>query len=190
MFWIKFMFRCIKAFEAKKKKCNVSLFTIPSSRGNRDDVRFHALFTIEATLVLGVVFMSIALLIQYAYIEYDKVTGTMILEEMLIRARRVEEDSESHFEELGEQLGNPRLWLDEYEIDISMERGKVSGKASSGEWEKELEMDVFQPSAYLRQREFLEEVLRDGEEHEDREDRIQTGNEPELYGDPFRNGME
>ena len=190
MFWIKFMFHCVKIFEAKKKEYSISLFTIPSSHRNLDDVRFPALFTIEATLVLGVVFMSIALLIQYAYTEHDKVTGTMILEEMLIRTGREGKGSGSHYEDIGEQLSNPRLWFDEYEIDISMERDRVSGKASSEKWDKEIEMDVFQPSTYLRKKEFLEDVLRDEEEHEDRDYRVQAGDEPELYGDPFRNGME
>lgn len=190
MFWIEFMCYCIKNFEEKKRKYNLSLSSIPSSCRNPYDVRFCAVFTIEAAFVLGIVFMSIALLIQYAYTEYDKVTGTMILEEMLIRARRETDDSESYFEDMGEQLGNPRLWFDEYKVDISIEKDKVSGEASSGEWEKEIELDIFRPGTYLRQREFLEEVLKDGEEHEDGEYRVQAGNEPELYGDLSGNGME
>ena len=190
MFWIEFVFHCVKVVEAKKKKYNRSLSSIPSPCGNLYDVRIPAMFTIEAAFVLGIVFMSLALLIRYAYAEHDKVTGTMILEEMVIRARREEDDSETYFEDMGDQLGNPRLWFDEYEVDISRERDMVSGKASSGEWEKEIEVDIFQPSTYLRQKEFLEEVLKDREEHEDRENRVQAGNEPELYGDPFGSGME
>ena len=190
MFWIEFVFHCIEAVETKKKPCNRSLSSIPSPCGNLYDVRIPAMFTIEAAFVLGIVFMSLALLIRYAYAEHDKVTGTMILEEMVIRTRREEDDSETYFETMGEQLGNPRLWFDEYKVDISRERDMVSGKASSGEWEKEIEVDIFQPSTYLRQREFLEDILKDREEHEDREDRVQAGNEPELYGDPFGSGME
>ena len=190
MFWIEFVFHCIEADETKKKPCNRSLSSIPSPCGNLYDVRIPAMFTIEAAFVLGIIFMTLALLIQYAYTEHDKVTGTMILEEMVIRTGREEDDSETYFENMGEQLGNPRLWFDEYEIDISRGRDMVSGKASSGEWEKEIEIDVFQPSTYLRQKEFLEEVLKDREEHEDREDRVQAGNESELYGDPFGIGME
>ena len=190
MFWIEFVFHCVETVEAKKKKHNRSLSSIPSPCGNLYDVRIPAMFTIEAAFVLGIVFMSLALLIRYAYAEHDKVTGTMILEEMVIRARREEDDSETYFEDMGDQLGNPRLWFDEYEVDISRERDMVSGKASSGEWEKEIEVDIFQPSTYLRQKEFLEDVLKDREEHEDREDRVQAGNEPELYGDPFGSGME
>ena len=190
MFWIKFMFHGVKTVEAKKKLWNRSLSPIPPPSGSLYDVRIPAMFTIEAAFVLGIVFMSIALLIRHAYIEHDKVTGTMILEEMVIWTRREEEDSETYFENMGEQLGNPRLWFDEYEVDISIERDMVSGKVSSGEWEKEIEIDVFQPSTYLRQKEFLEEILKDREEHEDRENRVQAGNESELYGDPFGTGME
>ena len=190
MFWIEFVFHCVETVEAKKKKHNRSLSSIPSPCGSLYDVRIPAMFTIEAAFVLGIVFMSLALLIRYAYAEHDKVTGTMILEEMVIRTRREEEDSETYFETMGEQQGNPRLWFDEYKVDISRERDMVSGKASSGEWEKEIEVDIFQPSTYLRKKEFLEEALKDREEYEDREDRVQTGNEPELYGDPFGSGME
>ena len=143
-------------------------------------------------MILGVVFTSIALLIQYAYTEYDKVTGTMILEETLIHARNShkEEKTELDYEDMGRQLGNPRLWLGDYEIEISMKGDKVSGKATAGEWDKEIEMNTFRPSTYLRQKEFLEELLKGGEENDEGEYRVQEGNESQLYGGSFGTRVE
>lgn len=192
LFWCQFMDRCPRMFRTQKKHKVPAFFNVFTSDGDQDDMELCAVFTIEAAIVLGIVFMSVALLIRYAYTEHDKVTGTSILQEMLIHVRQnyENEDAEAYFEDAGKQLGNPRLWLGEYEIEISSERSKVSGKASAGEWRKEIEMELFRPGMYIRQRDYLTELLKDGEEKDEGEHRVQTGNESELYGDPFGNEME
>lgn len=190
LLWSKSDPYCPRVFQ--KEKNDSALFTVFTSCRDRNGVRFGASFTIEATLVLGVVFMTIALLIQYAYTEHDKVTGTIILEEVLIRARKdyEEEYSDAFFEDVGKQLGNPRLWMGEYEIEISKKLNKIEGKASAGEWSKEIEVDLFRPSTFLRQKDSLQRLMKDGEGNDDRAYRVQTGDEQELYGDSFGNGVE
>ena len=178
---------------SKKEKGNdVALSSVFTSDGIPANMGLRASFTIEATLVLGVVFMSIALVIQYAYTEHDKVTGNMILQEMLVCARAdlQEEHSEDYFEEMGRQLGNPRLWMGEYEIEISRERNTVTGKASAGEWNKEIEIELFQPSAFLRMSDCFRDLTEGEGEMDDNGDRVQAGDEPELYGDSFGSGDE
>ena len=192
------MFCCKPGFDGpnwiseKKERNDAALSSIFASGGRLASVRLRASFTIEATLVLGVVFMSIAVVIQYAYTEHDKVTGNMILQEMLVRARAdlQEEHSEDYFEEMGRQLGNPRLWMGEYEIEISRERNTVTGKASAGEWNKEIEIELFQPSAFLRMSDCFRDLTEGEGEMDDNGDRVQAGDEPELYGDSFGTGNE
>lgn len=192
LFWSKFVFSCARVFQKSEEKDDIAISAIFTSCRNRNDVRLGAFFTVEATMVLGVVFLSLALLIQYAYTEHDKVTGTMILEEALIRARMDYEGeySDQYFENMGKKLGNPRLWLGEYEIRISTDRNEIEGKASAGEWNKEIEMRLFRPSTFLRQKDSLQGRRKDGDENDDREYRVQTGDEQELHGDSFGNGLE
>jgi len=192
MFWGESDSNCKGAFGTRKERNETSVFTVFASHGNRNDIRYAASFTIEATLVLGVIFMTIALMIQYAYTEYDKVTGTVILQEMIVRERSDHkgEDRNSYFKIIGKQLGNPRLWLGEYEIEISNNLLKIEGKATAGEWSKTIEIDLFRPSTFLRQEDCLRKVMKDGEENNDGTYRVQAGNESELYDDSFGNGEE
>ena len=176
----------------KKERNDAALSSLFASNGYLANMGLRASFTIEATLVLGVVFMSTALMIQYAYTEHDKVTGNMILQETLISARAdlQEEHSEDYFEEMGRQLGNPRLWMGEYEIEISRERNTVTGKAAAGKWNKEMEIGLFQPSAILRMSDCFRDLTEGEGEMDDNGDRVQAGDEPELYGDSFGSGDE
>ena len=192
MFCCKFGFDSPNWISKKKERNDAALSSLLTSDGHLANVGLRASFTIEATLVLGVVFMSIALMIQYAYTEHDKVTGNMILQEMLVRTRTdlQEEQSEEYFEEMGRQLGNPRLWMGEYKIEISRNRNTVIGKASAGKWNKEMEIGVFQPSVFLRKSDCFRDLTEGEGEMDDNGDRVQAGDEPELYGDSFGSGDE
>ena len=108
MFWS--MSHCLWSKRSSKTnaKNNSAIFTVFTSGGNRNDPGLCASFTIEATLVLGVLFMSIALLSQYAYIQHDKITGTIILEEMLVRSRR---DLDGEYSEKLKNLRKIKLYL-------------------------------------------------------------------------------
>lgn len=48
---------------------------------------YSASITVEASIILSVVLLSLAAFIRYAYTVHDTVTGSMILEETLERAR-------------------------------------------------------------------------------------------------------
>lgn len=146
-------------------------------------------FAIEATMVMSVVLITIALLIQHAYTTHDMVTGTMILQEMLENARISEDEalSSEYFEQMGERLGNPRLWLGEYQLEIELSDNQVTGIALAGEWEQEMQIQTFRPGRFLRRCEALKEI---GKGLENGIDGIQAGNESKLYGDSSGKGME
>ena len=179
LFWREFDSCRSRMLQKTQKQDHASIYTVCTSGGDRDDTRFRASFTIEATVVLGVLFMTIASLIRHAYIEHDKVVGTMVLEEVLVRARRDHNDvyQESYFEKIGEQLGSSQLWFDNYDLEVSRKREKIEGKVSAGEWTQEMEMSLFNPSTFLRLKESFPELMGDGEENNGREYPIQTGDE-------------
>ena len=58
------------------------------------------------------------------YTVHDAVTGSMILEETLERARNNvnEKKTIDSFEQEGSQMGNPRLYLGAYELHLNLGR--------------------------------------------------------------------
>ncbi len=163
-----------------------------SKAGKFENKRFRASFTVEATMVLSVVFMTLALMIRYAYMGYDRVTGTMILAETVINARenRDDECSDTYFEEVGKCLGNPRLWMGEYMIEIETNTKGTAGKASTDEWSQEIEIKAFRPDDFLRQVDGLKSLAKSGDEKDENGYRIPERDESELYGNSFGIGME
>ena len=111
-----------------------------------------ASFTVEAAVVMAVVLWSLGFMIREAYILYDEVTGSMILEEALENARYSppDQDCEETFAGEGEKQGNPRLWLGKYKISIEKRKNSVKGKAVSGGWETQIEMKRHHPERFLR----------------------------------------
>ena len=191
--WITFMFLFLssacseinpKTWRRKKKWSPV--FTISSSGRNVDHRYCRASFTVEATFVTGIVIVCLAGVIGLAYKTYDTVTGAMILEEVVQKARICsEEKSEEYFENQGEFVGNPRLWLGEYQVEIDVGEYTVSGKASAGDWKQEIEIPVFRPGGFLRQYEALREL---GKESGNDGSGVQTGDESELHGGGTESG--
>lgn len=143
--------------------------------------KLSASFTVEAALILGMVFMVMGVSIKEAYVVHDKATGSMILEEALEQAayNRDEEIEDPYFAGQAEKKGNPRLWLGEYSVRIERRAGKLSGCASAGAWTLEIERGAFRPEAFLRRTAALMEM---GNRQNDGGSGVQTGNEPELYG--------
>lgn len=111
-----------------------------------------ASFTVEAAVVIAVVLWSLGFMIREAYILYDEVTGSMILEEALENARYspLDQDCEESLAREGEKQGNPRLWLGNYKIIIEKRQSSVKGKAVSGDWETQIEMKRHHPERFLR----------------------------------------
>lgn len=115
-----------------------------------------ASFTVEATMVMAVVFFSLMALVKHAYCLHDIITGNMILEESLEQARYYAEseeenqDREARVKEEGERKGSPRLWLGDYRLDIEKMTGKLKGLATAGDWTGRIEMDRFRPGTTLR----------------------------------------
>lgn len=121
--------------------------------------RLHASFTVEATFILSVVLMTMAFVIKSAYVSHDQITGIMILEETVEKMRCAWEKEEiSGLARDGELLGNPRLWLGAYQIQLDEEGKKAKGRASAGEWSGEIEMAKFQPGQFLRRYQALKAI--------------------------------
>ena len=142
-----------------------------------------ASMTIEAVFVCSVVLFTLFSWISQAYRLHDTVTGCMILEEVLMKVRKADETEInkeiSACEAYGEALGNPRLWLGEYEVSVTRKRGSVNGKAGAGDWEQEIQIRQFQPGSFLQRAELLKEL---GEEWTDDGSGIQEGIQSKLYG--------
>lgn len=129
---------------------------------------FRGSFTVEATMVMGIVLMSLIAAIRYGCILHDEVTGAMILEESLEEARFIPAENRKEelvvVEERGTRLGNPRIYLGEYTVEIKDGWGSISGEASAGDWKLEMKIPWFQPSEFLREYEALTVSGEGGEE--------------------------
>lgn len=111
-----------------------------------------ASLTVEAAIVMAIVLSALGFMVKKSYILYDEVTGAMILEEALENARYSKAGAKKgvDFAEKGEQQGNPRLWLGQYEITIAETNGWVKGRAEAGTWQKQIEMRRHDPGRFLR----------------------------------------
>lgn len=114
----------------------------------------------EAALVLGVVFLTLMTVIKEAYVLHDTTTGSMILEETLEKAGYNRDDTrdEEYFTGLGEQMGNPRLWLGGYDVEMEIDTKRVSGAAKAGDWGLQMEFHRFRPEMFMRRLEALMEM--------------------------------
>ena len=149
----------------KHKKKNIAVSSIFASSGavagiELEKKRYQASFTVEAAMVLGIVFLTIGVLIKEAYILHDTVTGSMILEETMEKVRYSKDRSGNlkQYEQDGEKLGSPRLWLGNYDLDLRINEREIEGKAEAGKWALYMERKLFQPAAFLRRTEALLEM--------------------------------
>lgn len=119
-----------------------------------------ASLTVETAMVMSIVLLTLGAVIRAAYLLHDEVTGTMILEEVVVKTcYRMEKDEDiSDFSRMGTEMGNPRLWLEDYRTDISIHGGKVSGIARAGDWSGQIERKEFRPELFLRRLEALKEM--------------------------------
>lgn len=194
-FWIVCLFFMESSIGSKsnfgkrgRKKAGTSVFAFFASGWHmvfcllRKKRRYRASFTVEAAFVLGVVMACICGLIGYAYNMHDTVTGKMILEEVMIQAQKIEDAEElserseiRRLEVYGEELGNPRLWLGAYNVEIDLKNKRVTGKAEAGDWFQEIEMARFRPGETLLSFEALKEIEK---EWMSNGNGIQEGDEP------------
>lgn len=112
---------------------------------------YSASITVEASIILSVVLLSLAAFIRYAYTVHDTVTGSMILEETLERARNNvnEKKTIDSFEQEGSQMGNPRLYLGALTAE---------GDAAAGDWSLHIERADIHPETFLRQQDALKKI--------------------------------
>ena len=122
--------------------------------------RYDGSITVEASLVLSVVLLSLASMIRYAYTVHDTVTGSMILEETIERAQKNVDDEKTveMFEKEGSAAGNPRLYLGTYKIRLKEGLVAMQGDASAGDWSLHMERAEFHPETFLRQQDALKKI--------------------------------
>ena len=114
--------------------------------------------TVEASIVMSVVILSLASLIRYAYTVHDTVTGSMILEETIERVRNNVDKKKTPdvFAAEGTRMGNPRLFLGEYMIGL---KTGITGDASAGDWHLSMERTDFQPATFLRKQDAAKKIM-------------------------------
>lgn len=121
---------------------------------------YEASVTVEASMILSVVLLSLAAFIRYAYTVHDTVTGSMILEETLERARNNVDEKKTlgNFEHEGSRMGDPRLYLGSYEIRLNLGMMVAEGDASAGDWSLHMERADIHPEKFLRQQDALKKI--------------------------------
>lgn len=149
----------------KHTEKNIAISSVSASCGavagiELEKKRYPASFTVEAAMVLGIVLLTIGVLIKEAYTLHDTVTGSMILEETLEKARfgRGESENLKYYEQQGEKLGSPRLWLGDYDLDLKVNEKAIEGNAEAGKWVLHMERKIFRPDIFLRRTEALLEM--------------------------------
>ena len=123
--------------------------------------KYDGSMTVEASIVMSVVILSLASLIRYAYTVHDTVTGGMILEETIERVRNNVDKKKTPdmFEAEGTRMGNPRLFLGEYTIGLKTGITGITGDASAGDWHLSMERTDFQPATFLRKQDATKKIM-------------------------------
>ena len=123
--------------------------------------KYDGSMTVEVSIVMSVVILSLASLIRYAYTVHDTVTGSMILEETIERVRNNVDKKKTPdmFEAEGTQMGNPRLFLGEYTISLKTGITGITGDASAGDWHLSMERTDFQPATFLRKQDAAKKIM-------------------------------
>ena len=123
--------------------------------------KYDGSMTVEASIVMSVVILSLASLIRYAYTVHDTVTGGMILEETIERVRNNVDKKKKPdmFEAEGTRMGNPRLFLGEYTIGLKTGITGITGDASAGDWHLSMERTDFQPATFLRKQDAAKKIM-------------------------------
>ena len=123
--------------------------------------KYDGSMTVEASIVMSVVILSLASLIRYAYTVHDTVTGSMILEETIERVRNNVDKKKTPdmFEAEGTRMGNPRLFLGEYTIGLKTGITGITGDASAGDWHLSMERTDFQPATFLRKQDAAKKIM-------------------------------
>ena len=165
--------RADRSWKGKYQEIAAAVFAVSFAGGALDDIDeddmrrkvcikryYNASITVEASVILSVVLLSLAAFIRYAYTVHDMVTGSMILEETLERARNNvnEKKTLDSFEQEGSRAGNPRLYLGAYEVRLKLGAMTAEGDASAGDWSFHMERADIHPETFLRQQDALRKI--------------------------------
>lgn len=109
-----------------------------------------ASFTIEASLVMSILLLSVVSLIQFAYRIHDEVLSSMVLQETVEIARHLEDDKWEDTVSSGQKKARYLMSWEKCQIHLKVWDMGVSGTAAGGKWRKELESHIFNPEKWIR----------------------------------------
>ncbi len=120
--------------------------------------RFSASYTVEASYVMAIVILSLAVLIRTAYGQCVEFTGFMRLHYMVEFVRSREAETEK------------KLSLSGGGGSVQRKDDEVSGTAVGDGWEKEIEASVHEPEKLMRMLTVFDQMIKgDGDDEGSRE---------------------
>ncbi len=111
---------------------------MPLKYRKRIPAAFQASYTVEASYVMAIVILSLAVLIRAAYGQCTEITGIMRLHHMIELVRSKEDSAEME------------VSLSGMNGSVIRKGGEVSGAASGSAWEKEIRVAVHEPEKWMR----------------------------------------
>lgn len=100
--------------------------------------RAQASYTVEASYIMAIVILSLALLIHTAYYRCKKETGIMRLHHVVEMARGQGDELETEFDSAGMTGYGER------------KKEEAAGRIGEDGWEKEISIKVHRPEAFMR----------------------------------------
>lgn len=119
--------------------------------GKRCNTGIEGGLTVEAAFVMSVVMLALVWVIRTAWTVHDQTTGAAVLYEALDTARRRDNDIPAH--ELAAGYGGKRwvrLLYQDGDIQLTQRGNSWAGTAATDDWQKEIQIDEFEPETFLR----------------------------------------
>lgn len=115
-------------------------------------------YTLEAAIVVSVVLLSLWTMIHRAYQLHDQVTGNMILHEAVELSVHGEEPDFSERARSGSEALDGLFTFHGSDMELKQKGDTIEGRASCGEWSRQIIIKDYCPQGFLRKVTLLEEL--------------------------------
>ena len=115
-------------------------------------------YTLEAAIVVSVVILSLWTMIHRAYQLHDQVTGNMILHEAVELSVHGEEPDFSERARSGSEALDGLFTFHGSAMELKQKGDNIEGRASCGEWSRQIIIKDYCPQGFLRKVTLLEEL--------------------------------
>lgn len=115
-------------------------------------------YTLEAAIVVSVVILSLWTMIHRAYQLHDQVTGNMILHEAVELSVHGEEPDFSERARSGSEALDGLFTFHGSDMELKQKGDTIEGRASCGEWSRQIIIKDYCPQGFLRKVTLLEEL--------------------------------